>query len=101
MVRTVKPNANATPRKPIPKPGKPAANTAAPQPPSTSQNVPKNSATTRLEISVSIDVPPDFTNQILPIRKSKHNLRGNRISDLTHHPDTASGLGPPVADRSK
>jgi len=35
--------------------GKAAANTAAPQPPKTSQNVPKNSATTRFIVSLPID----------------------------------------------
>src|SRR6516165_5323302 len=54
MVKTVSPKAKATPRKPIPKPGNPAAKTAAPQPPNTSQKVPKNSATTRRDMSLSI-----------------------------------------------
>src|SRR5580704_10278242 len=45
MVTTVSPNASATPTKPIPSRGKAAANTAAPHPPSTSQAVPMNSAT--------------------------------------------------------
>src|ERR1700733_8903651 len=36
----------------MPKAGTPAASTAAPQPPSTSQNVPKNSAMSLLEISI-------------------------------------------------
>src|SRR5215813_629379 len=54
MVNTVRPNAKATPRKPIPRLGKAAASTAAPQPPKTSQNVPKNSATTRRDVSLSM-----------------------------------------------
>src|SRR5512146_1456226 len=45
MVRTVSPNARATPRNPMPNDGKAAARTALPHPPNTSQNVPKNSAT--------------------------------------------------------
>src|SRR5262245_44237785 len=45
MVRTLRPNANETPSKPIPSSGKLAARTALPQPPSTSQNVPTISAT--------------------------------------------------------
>src|ERR1700743_2769959 len=49
MVRTVRPKANATPRKPMPSWGKPAASTADPQPPKTSQKVPKNSAKARVE----------------------------------------------------
>src|SRR5271170_6741245 len=48
MVRTVRPKAKATPRKPIPRVGKPADSTAAPHPPKTSQKVPKNSAAARL-----------------------------------------------------
>ncbi len=54
IVKTVKPKARATPTNPIPRWGNPAASTAAPQPPNTSQNVPKNSATTRRDISIPI-----------------------------------------------
>ena len=50
MVRTVSPNARDTPTKPMPKPGNFAASTAAPQPPSTSQSVPMNSAAKRFVI---------------------------------------------------
>jgi hypothetical protein len=57
-VSTVKPNAKATPRNPIPVSGNFAAKTAAPQPPNTSQNVPKNSAATRRDMSFSITVLP-------------------------------------------
>src|SRR5271156_2612877 len=55
MVRTVRPKAKATPTNPTLKltpgifDGKPAARTAVPQPPKTSQKVPKNSAAARLE----------------------------------------------------
>lgn len=45
MVNTVRPKAIEMPTKPIPNSGNPAANTALPQPPSTSQSVPINSAT--------------------------------------------------------
>src|SRR5574337_1925151 len=48
MVNCVMPNASATPTKPIPNCGNAAANTAAPQPPKVSQNVPNNSAAQRL-----------------------------------------------------
>src|SRR5512145_240257 len=44
MVRTVRPKASATPSRPIPTSGNAAAKTALPHPPSTSQNVPTNSA---------------------------------------------------------
>src|SRR5580704_12100322 len=49
MVRTVRPKASETPTKPIPRPGNAAARTALPQPPKTSQKVPKNSAKARLD----------------------------------------------------
>src|SRR5664279_2914717 len=48
IVSTVRPNASATPANPIPRFGNAAASTALPQPPITSQNVPKNSAVARL-----------------------------------------------------
>src|SRR5690606_19639610 len=44
MVSTVRPKASETPSRPMPTSGKAAASTALPQPPSTSQKVPKNSA---------------------------------------------------------
>src|SRR5215467_4781580 len=52
MVKTVSPNAKATPIKPMPTAGNAPANTAAPHPPKTSQNVPKNSAAARLPIGI-------------------------------------------------
>ncbi len=60
MVRTVRPKAKATPTKPILKltpgmvDGKAAASTAEPQPPKTSQKVPKNSAKARFDSGISI-----------------------------------------------
>src|SRR3954451_16913209 len=47
MVTTVRPKARATPRNPMPTFGTPEARTAAPHPPKTSTNVPRNSAATR------------------------------------------------------
>ena len=44
MVTTVSPKASDTPIRPMPTSGNAAASTALPHPPSTSQNVPKNSA---------------------------------------------------------
>src|ERR1700761_4058048 len=52
MVTTVRPKAKATPTKPIPRAGKAAASTALPQPPKTSQKVPKNSAMQRRESGI-------------------------------------------------
>src|SRR5262245_39242460 len=48
MVRTVSPNAKETPSRPMPTFGNAAASTALPQPPKTSQNVPRHSAPTLL-----------------------------------------------------
>src|SRR6266498_824392 len=56
MVRTVRPNASDTPTKPMPSPGNPAARTALPHPPNTSQKVPNNSAAALL--FNGMDLPP-------------------------------------------
>src|SRR6188474_544922 len=58
MVRTVRPNASATPTNPIPSCGKAAASTALPQPPNTSQAVPRNSALSFFPISDSYPCSP-------------------------------------------
>src|SRR6185436_14872784 len=59
MVSTVSPKASATPWKPMPRDGNAAASTALPQPPSTSQNVPRNSAAMRRDIENGVmPVPP-------------------------------------------
>ncbi len=64
IVSTVKPNASATPANPIPRPGKAAASTAAPQPPNTSQNVPMNSAKDLFESDMQLSSLP--TTAMLP-----------------------------------
>src|SRR6202789_4357397 len=53
MVTTVRPKASETPSRPIPTWGKAAARTALPHPPSTSQNVPMNSAASFLVSGMS------------------------------------------------
>src|ERR1700730_3355903 len=58
MVRTVSPNAKATPTNPMPSCGKAAASTALPQPPNTSQKVPKNSAVSLRDINLSFTIHP-------------------------------------------
>src|SRR5580700_10483155 len=58
MVITVSPNASATPTNPMPNCGNAAAKTAAPQPPKTSQNVPRNSALIRFINDICIFLPP-------------------------------------------
>src|SRR2546423_4136439 len=50
-VSTVSPNASDTPAKPMPRFGNAAASTALPQPPRTSQNVPRNSQTSFANIN--------------------------------------------------
>ena len=52
MVRSVRPKASDTPTNPMPSDGKAAASTALPQPPSTSQKVPRNSAAKRFEMGM-------------------------------------------------
>src|SRR5258708_10883127 len=56
MVSTVRPKARATPEYPMPTLGTPAAITAAPHPPNTSQKVPKNSAAARLPIGIELSL---------------------------------------------
>jgi hypothetical protein len=61
IVNTVKPKANETPSNPIPTFGNAAAKTALPQPPSTSQKVPMNSATVRFVNDMSSPFRVDNT----------------------------------------
>src|SRR5690349_10178325 len=56
IVSTDKPKANETPSSPMPTAGNAAASTALPQPPSTSQSVPKNSAVSFCESEYSFIV---------------------------------------------
>src|SRR5689334_1523864 len=67
IVRTVKPKASDTPRKPMPKPGNAAASTALPQPPKTSQNVPMNSAIALLLKGIA--TPFDVVHSTLKLRR--------------------------------
>src|SRR3990167_179978 len=60
MVNTVRPNAMATPSTPIPR-GEEAASTALPQPPNTSQNVPNNSVTERLNSDMRASLIGDLS----------------------------------------
>src|SRR5271167_2739840 len=82
MVSTVNPKAKATPAKPIPRPGKAAASTAAPQPPNVNQNVPRNSAAACCVVTVITTPPslnegnPSVTEQNAPVNK---NLIGCRF----------------------
>src|SRR6516162_1686876 len=100
MVRTVSPNAKATPRKPIPRFGKPAASTAAPQPPNTSHKVPKNSATTRRGTSFSMGPLPHYDVNTLPVEIGPLKNLGHRVgppavtnAQLTGQYDRTSATG--------
>src|SRR4249919_1072096 len=66
MVSTVRPNARATPRYPMPTSGTPEASTAALQPPNTSTKVPRNSAATRCVRECSSPMPRDCANVSTP-----------------------------------
>src|SRR5579872_6091562 len=74
MTNTVRPNARATPTNPMPNAGNAAASTAAPQPPSTSQAVPMNSATSLRIIARS------------PLLASPQNVDG-KLGPLDHPQD--------------
>jgi len=63
IVSSVRPNASATPRNPIPTFGKPAASTALPHPPKTNQNVPINSAAKRRDMLIAA-LPDDQRREI-------------------------------------
>src|SRR4051812_10494456 len=87
MVSTVRPKAKETPRKPMPRFGKAAASTAAPQPPNTSQNVPKNSATARRDISGCMVMPLCLCGYFID--------RTDRTPSLLHYDEPArSSLAP-------
>src|SRR5579862_8702871 len=77
MVRTVSPKAKATPTYPMPR-WTPAARTALPQPPKTSQKVPKNSAIARF---VRFIVSPLFPKD-LSVRQKTLDGPSDRSSDL-------------------
>src|SRR3954470_242825 len=55
MVNTVRPKASDTPMSPIPTLGKPAASTALPHPPKTSQKVPNTSAMSLRDNGMALD----------------------------------------------
>src|SRR5580765_8525128 len=65
-VTTVRPKASETPRNPIPSAGNAAASTALPQPPKTSQNVPRNS----LVSLGNIASPPHANHPCPPVTPS-------------------------------
>jgi hypothetical protein len=80
IVSTVKPNAKATPTKPIPRFGNAAASTALPHPPNTSQNVPINSAVALL--LKDIEATPS----------AHRNPRNSTAVFVGLHPYTPSGF---------
>ena len=91
IVSTVRPKASETPAKPIPSSGKAAASTALPQPPSTSQNVPMNSAASFFDMGMRSDPllvcvgmrPPAPERGLYRVRPGGNKLRpaaGSRSS---------------------
>ena len=74
IVTTVSPNAKATPNKPMPTCGNAAASTALPQPPSTSQNVPINSAANFLESGMAYPHYVIF-RLLCGLRRKAENIR--------------------------
>src|SRR5438067_6956782 len=91
MVMTVRPNANETPSRPMPTPGKAAAKAAEPHPANASQNVPNSSAMQRLPK----DIRPPGPNLAAP--KHKHrSANGNSPGSGEPYRD---GSGPSPAKR--
>src|SRR5687768_5772610 len=82
MVRTVRPKANATPRLPTYSPGI----TAVPQPPRTSQKVPKNSAASLRRVECIEGLP----------RRGPRAVRGTRhgTRDACLYPDDMTATDP-------
>src|SRR6202453_1282884 len=87
MVSTVRPKASDTPTKPMPRPGKAAARTALPQPPSTSQRVPMNSAVKRFDMGIEISLFGQAT--LVANSRGVEPCRGSRPSHIpaTRLPD--------------
>src|ERR1700722_2704603 len=92
MVTTVRPNASATPSNPIPTPGNAADSPALPQPPSTSQNVPMNSARSRFDNGINgMFVPHPFATLFVLL----YGPRGAAASGsyaLSAHPGNAAKI---------
>jgi hypothetical protein len=61
MVNTASPNANEIPRRPMPRSGSVPESTALPQPPSTNQNVPNDSAAKRLVMTSFLGIVENAT----------------------------------------
>src|ERR1700676_3180442 len=77
IVNRVRPKASATPRNPIPVFGKPAASTALPHPPKTSQKVPINSAVKRRDILMAASSKKSKINQ--PYRGAQLNANQTNV----------------------
>src|SRR5450759_559814 len=95
MVSTVRPKARATPSNPIPTSGNLAASTALPQPPSTNQNVPTNSADSRRPSPVAPVGRPPPPRAAGPAsgpgnRHRRHRRRRHYRRHRSLHPNTCS-----------
>src|SRR5580698_5518401 len=103
MVTTVSPNASATPSNPIPTPGNAAESTALPQPPSTSQNVPMNSARTRFDNGIKgMFVPSSLYEVICSYSESyARSARPGNAAKIYSECETRVLLSTPESHMSK
>src|SRR5450830_1252635 len=84
-VNTVNPNASATPAKPIPRLGKPAANTALPVPPNTSQNVPSVSAASFFAMLILFLFIKALTKPVVHCSYPGNDYHFQTINHFEHH----------------
>src|SRR5690242_18611953 len=84
IVSTVRPKAKATPVKPMPSCGKAAASTALPHPPNVNQNVPKNSAPIRRDLSMGF-----LTFVVLDRGSLLKSVNGPQLKSVRWSPATA------------
>ena len=105
IVSTVSPKASATPSSPIPTCGNAAASTALPQPPNTSQNVPRNSAAARLVSDIETPLSLSFitaASSSLTARAEPYNIRSlgdSRSRTLAPRPPLGDAFGGPRAGK--
>src|SRR5215472_18957747 len=93
IVSTVRPNASATPAKPIPRLGKAAARTALPHPPNTSQKVPSNSARDLLVKDTCIAHLRDRRTSASPAQVSREAAEASPDNSVQRPPTAGSSVG--------
>jgi hypothetical protein len=90
IVTTANPNASATPTNPIPDCGKAASNTAAPHPPNTSQNVPRNSAASFFDRGMERILSRWTNNNWAGAQRRIYVLAGILLNGALEHKNAAS-----------